>query len=38
MTKSLISPKRAEGKSGRIIISAEEKATSANPELVLFSL
>ena len=37
MTKTLINPKRKVGTSGRIVISAEEQAATANTEIVIFN-
>jgi len=37
MTKTLLCDKRAAGKSGRIVISAEEVAATANSEIVIFN-
>ena len=36
MTKNLVNRKYAEGKAGRIIISAEEQVATANSEIVMF--
>ena len=37
MTKNLVNEKRAPGKSGRIVISAEEQAATANNEVCIFN-
>ena len=37
MTKTLVNPKLAAGKAGRIVISAEEVEATANTEVVVFN-